>query len=105
MPIIRPRSRPVRTVNPLQPVEVVTAIEDGSGVGFSLVWLTDKDGGLWMCDADATGAIYSYSLVKGDLLDGTDRSSERQFEPRETARNRNRREDVRGLSEGRQGGR
>ncbi len=59
------------TVNPAQPVEVVNAVEDGSGIGFSLVWLTDKDGNLWMCDADAEGNVYSYSLVSEDLLDGT----------------------------------
>jgi hypothetical protein len=58
------------TVNPLQPVEVVNAVEDGSGIGFSLVWLTDKAGNLWMCDADADGYVYGYSLVSGDLLDG-----------------------------------
>jgi hypothetical protein len=57
-------------VNPLQPVEVVNAVEDGSGVGFSLVWLTDKAGNLWMCDADADGYVYTYSLVTGDILDG-----------------------------------
>jgi hypothetical protein len=58
------------SVNPLQPVEVVNAVEDGSGIGFSLVWLNDKDGNLWMCDADSEGNVYSYSLVTNDLLDG-----------------------------------
>lgn len=46
-------------------------VDDGTGVGFSLVWLTDKEGNLWMCDADVLGAVYSYTLVKDDLLDGT----------------------------------
>ena len=58
------------TVNPTQPVEIVNAVEDGSGIGFSLVWLNDKDGNLWMCDADSDGNVYSYSLVTQDLLDG-----------------------------------
>ena len=58
------------TVNPSQPVSVLNAVSDGSGIGFSLVWLQDKDGKLWMCDADADGGIYSYSLVTGDLLQG-----------------------------------
>jgi hypothetical protein len=58
------------TVNPSQPVKVVNAVDDGSGIGFSLVWLNDKDGNLWMCDADDAGKVYSYSIVKGDLLDG-----------------------------------
>jgi hypothetical protein len=58
-------------VNPLQPVEVTGAVEDGSGVGFSLVWLKDTKEQLWMCDADAKGLVYSYSLVTQDLLQGT----------------------------------
>jgi hypothetical protein len=58
------------TVNPAQPVEIVNAVEDGSGIGFSLVWLNDKDGKLWMCDADSDGNVYSYSLVTQDLLEG-----------------------------------
>ena len=58
------------TVNPGQPVTVVNAVDDGSGIGFSLVWLNDKDGNLWMCDADASGNVYTYSIVKSDLLAG-----------------------------------
>lgn len=58
------------TVNPSQPVTVVNAVDDGSGIGFSLVWLNDKDGNLWMCDADADGNVYSYSIVAKDLLEG-----------------------------------
>jgi hypothetical protein len=58
------------TVNPSQPVTVVNAVDDGSGIGFSLVWLNDKDGNLWMCDADANGNVYTYSIVKSDLLAG-----------------------------------
>ncbi len=58
-------------INPVQPVSLVNAVGDGSGIGFSLVWLNDKDGNLWMCDADANGNIYSYTLLSGDLLGGT----------------------------------
>ncbi|MGH6736623.1 MAG: hypothetical protein ACRECX_11170 [Methyloceanibacter sp.] len=58
-------------INPIQPVEAIGAVEDGSGIGFSLVWLNDAEGNLWMCDADDTGAVYSYTLVKDDLLDGS----------------------------------
>ncbi len=58
------------TVNPAQPVSVVNAVDDGSGIGFSLVWLNDKDGNLWMCDADTDGNVYVYSILTGDLLEG-----------------------------------
>lgn len=58
------------TVNPFQPVEAIGAIDDGSGIGFSLVWLSDAEDQLWMCDADAEGFVYSYSLVTDDLLEG-----------------------------------
>lgn len=58
------------TVNPSQPVSVVNAVDDGSGIGFSLVWLNDKDGNLWMCDADADGNVYVYSILTVDLLEG-----------------------------------
>jgi hypothetical protein len=58
------------TVNPSQPVSVVNAVDDGSGIGFSLVWLTDKANNLWMCDADAEGNVYSYTIVAKDLLSG-----------------------------------
>ena len=53
-----------------QPVTVMSAVDDGSGIGFSLVWLNDKDGNLWMCDADSDGNVYSYSIVGKDLLEG-----------------------------------
>src|SRR5690606_9485355 len=57
-------------VNPFQPVEALGAVDDGSGIGFSLVWLNDAKDQLWMCDADAEGFVYSYSLVTSDLLEG-----------------------------------
>jgi hypothetical protein len=59
------------TVNPKQPVEVLNAVDDGSGIGFSLVWLKDIDGNLWMCDADSQGNVYTYTILTGDLLAGT----------------------------------
>jgi len=58
-------------VNPFQPVEALGAVDDGSGIGFSLVWITDTEDRLWMCDADAEGFVYSYTLLAGDLLEGT----------------------------------
>jgi hypothetical protein len=57
-------------INPVKPVKVVNAVDDGSGIGFSLVWLNDKDGNLWMCDADANGNVYAYTVLTGDLLEG-----------------------------------
>ncbi|MEZ5827719.1 MAG: hypothetical protein R3D01_04735 [Hyphomicrobiales bacterium] len=57
-------------INPLQPVESIGAVDDGSGIGFSLVWLNDAKGQLWMCDADTQGNVYSYSFVNDDLLEG-----------------------------------
>ena len=69
-PAMRPRSRPARRSIPRSRSRVVNAVDDGSGIGFSLVWLNDKDGNLWMCDADADGNVYTYSIVTGDLLAG-----------------------------------
>lgn len=57
-------------INPIRPVTLVNAVDDGSGIGFSLVWLNDKDGNLWMCDADANGNVYAYTILAGDLLEG-----------------------------------
>lgn len=58
-------------VNPFQPVEALGAVDDGSGIGFSLVWIGDAEDRLWMCDDDAEGFVYSYSLMTADLLEGT----------------------------------
>ena len=58
-------------VNPFQPVEALGAVDDGSGIGFSLVWIGDAKDRLWLCDADAEGSVYSYSLMTADLLEGT----------------------------------
>jgi hypothetical protein len=59
------------TVNPKQPVDVLNAVDDGTGIGFSLVWMKDADGNLWMCDADSQGNVYTYTILTGDLLAGT----------------------------------
>jgi hypothetical protein len=58
------------TANPMQPAEVLSAVDDAAGIGFSLVWLSDAEGNLWLCDADADGNVYTYSLVMSDLLQG-----------------------------------
>jgi hypothetical protein len=56
------------SANDNQPATLVTAIDDGRGG--SLVWLTDAVSGLWLCNADAEGNIFVYSLIAGDMLDG-----------------------------------
>jgi hypothetical protein len=56
------------TANSSQPVEFVAAVDDGRGG--SLVWLTDADANLWLCNADAEGHIFAYSKMIGDLLQG-----------------------------------
>ncbi|MEM7192859.1 MAG: hypothetical protein AAF405_08375 [Pseudomonadota bacterium] len=55
--------------NEYQPVEVMEAIDNGAG--YSLVWLSDADGELWMCHASNNGDIYAYEYVSYDLLEGT----------------------------------
>lgn len=56
------------TANSSQPVEFVAAVDDGRGG--SLVWLTDADANLWLCNADVEGHIFAYSKMIGDLLQG-----------------------------------
>jgi hypothetical protein len=46
----RNRDQACSTVNPCS----LSKSSNSSGIGFSLVWLNDKDGKLWMCDAAAT---------------------------------------------------
>lgn len=79
--------------NEYAPTEVVESVEDG--LGDWLVWLEDKDGDLWMCNASEEGAVYAYLLMEGDLLDGWGadligqtsgaRSRNVRFNPAETA--------------------
>jgi hypothetical protein len=54
--------------NASQPVDFVAEVDDGRGG--SLVWLTDADANLWLCNADADGHIFAYSKMTGDLLLG-----------------------------------
>lgn len=54
--------------NSYGPARVVDAVEDG--MGDWLVWVKDKDGDLWMCNASGEGGIYAYALIQGDLLKG-----------------------------------
>jgi len=52
-----------------QAVEVAGTVEDG--MGDLVVWLKDKDGGLWLCDASMQGAVFASVRMEGDLLQGT----------------------------------
>jgi hypothetical protein len=56
------------TANASQPVEFVAAVDDGRDG--SLVWLTDSDANLWLCNADAEGHVLAYTKMIGDLLEG-----------------------------------
>jgi hypothetical protein len=47
---------------------LVAAIDDGRGG--SIVWLTNDEFGLWMCNADAKGHVYAYSTILDDMLKG-----------------------------------
>jgi hypothetical protein len=50
-------------------VEVAGTVEDG--MGDLIVWLKDKEGGLWLCDASMQGAVFASVRMEGDLLQGT----------------------------------
>ena len=51
------------------PARVVEAV--GDGMGDWLVWIRDRDGMLWSCNADAQGLVYTHVAVAGDLLEGS----------------------------------
>ena len=55
-------------INEYAPAELVEVVEDG--MGDWLVWVEDKDGDLWMCNANAEGDVYANVFLEGDLLDG-----------------------------------
>ncbi|MEO1200483.1 MAG: hypothetical protein AAFX39_14845 [Pseudomonadota bacterium] len=55
-------------INEYQPTEIVAMAEDG--MGDYIVWLSDRDGDLWACNANAQGDIYTYDLIVGDLFEG-----------------------------------
>lgn len=50
------------------PADAVAAVADGRGG--SLVWLTDAEANLWLCNADAQGQVYALSMIFDDLLAG-----------------------------------
>lgn len=54
--------------NAYQPSELVETAADG--LGDWIVWVRDKDGDLWMCNANAAGDVYANALIEGDLLAG-----------------------------------
>jgi hypothetical protein len=54
--------------NQYKPANLVDATEDG--LGDWIVWVKDKDGDLWLCNANAAGDVYANVLLNGDLLDG-----------------------------------
>lgn len=55
-------------MNDYAPTEVVEVVDDG--LGDWLIWVKDKDGDLWMCNASDEGAVYANVLIEGDLLEG-----------------------------------
>jgi hypothetical protein len=55
-------------LNEYAPAEAIEAVEDG--LGDFLVWVEDRDGDLWMCNANADGAVYANVMMEGDLLQG-----------------------------------
>jgi hypothetical protein len=55
-------------LNEYAPTELVDAVDDG--LGDYLVWVKDRDGDLWMCNANADGAVYANVIMEGDLLEG-----------------------------------
>jgi len=54
--------------NEYKPAKFVDAVEDG--LGDWIVWVDDKDGDLWLCNANENGEVYANVLLNGDLLDG-----------------------------------
>jgi hypothetical protein len=56
------------TASAAQPAAVVAAVDDGRGG--SLLWLTDADANLWLCNADAEGKVFALTQMTGDLLEG-----------------------------------
>ena len=57
-----------QAMNEYGPVKVIANVDDG--MGDWLVWVKDKDGDLWMCNANAHGAVFTNVLMQGDLLKG-----------------------------------
>jgi hypothetical protein len=63
-----PAVKACTAANAYQPVIFIAAVDDGRGG--SLVWLTDADANLWLCNADNEGHVFAYSKMVGDLLEG-----------------------------------
>jgi hypothetical protein len=61
-----------QAINAYGPVEVIQTADDG--LGDFLIWLKDKDGDLWMCDANGAGAVFTNVMMQGDLRRATARS-------------------------------
>jgi hypothetical protein len=57
-----------QSVNEHASVEPVGTVKDG--LGDWLVWMKDKAGDLWLCNASSEGAVYANTMMEGDLLSG-----------------------------------
>jgi hypothetical protein len=57
-----------QAINSNAPVELVGSVADG--LGDWLVWTKDKDGDLWICNANSEGAVFANTMVQNDLLAG-----------------------------------
>jgi len=55
-------------LNGYAPVETAATVPDG--MGDWLVWLKDKDGDVWLCNASSAGAVFANTMMQGDLLAG-----------------------------------
>ncbi len=55
-------------INQYAPVNTVASVADG--LGDWVVWIKDKDDDLWLCNANASGAVFANVMMEGDLLSG-----------------------------------
>src|SRR5690606_10462516 len=55
-------------LNSYKPAKLVDAVEDG--LTDWIVWVEDRDGDLWLCNANEEGAVYANVYIEGDLLGG-----------------------------------
>ena len=62
------RSRLRRRSTNMRPWKLAATVADG--LGDWVVWLKDKDGDLWLCNASSAGAVYANTMMEGDLLAG-----------------------------------
>ncbi len=54
--------------NEFGPARVVRAVADGFGDW--LIWVEDREGDLWSCNADREGHVFVNVIIAGDLLEG-----------------------------------